>query len=275
MKNYWRVLQNHSRPLRFLTARVLTLTGLCRFLTVPQRGFCLRFHPANLAENLWINPALREEGLAFFRAYLKEGDIVVDVGANIGDTVLASAVQVGHTGHVTGIEAHPRTFRFLEENIRLNKAANVTVIHSAVGDESGTVRFSDSRYDDMNQVNHGSLEVPINRLDDLVPTSAPVALLKVDVEGYERHVFRGAPRLLAQAECVYFEVGEKMCTEFGYTSKEIIADIQAQGFHLFIHSSNGTLLPLAEEQTYTPYQNVVAARDVADLLRRTRWVLLT
>ncbi len=180
---------------------------------------------------------------------------------------------MGLTGHVTGIEAHPRTFRFLEENVLLNKSSNVTVIHSAAGDETGTVRFSDSRYDDMNQVDHGSLEVPIHRLDDLVSTREPIALLKVDVEGYERHVFRGAPRLLAKAVCVYFEVGEKMCAEFGYTPKEIITDIKNQGFHLFIHNRNGELLPLTEEQTYVPHQNVVAVKDVADLLHRTGWLL--
>jgi FkbM family methyltransferase len=274
MKRYIQILRNHRHPVRFVLARLLVLSGLCRFLNIQQRGYRLRFHSANLPTCLWIDPGCRVEPLAFFNAYLKPGDHVVDVGANVGDTVLTASVCVGAHGHVFGVEAHPRTFRHLEENVRLNQADNVDIKHSAAGEELGVIRFSDSRYDDMNQVGRGDLEVPLARLDDLVPGSEPVALLKVDVEGYERSVFRGAPRLLSRTACVYFEVGDKMCQDFGHTAQDLLDDIRAQGFALYIVDDRRHFAPLSAVQSFTPYQNVVAVRQLDDLLQRTGWSIL-
>lgn len=271
MKRYLDILRKHRHPVRFVVARLLVLTGFCRLFTIPQRGYRLRFHPANLPTSLWIDPACREEALAFFRDYLKPGDKVVDVGANVGDTVLTAAICVGSQGHVFGIEAHPRTYQFLCDNVRLNRVSNATLFNSAAGDKQGVVRFSDSRYDDMNQVDRGTLQVPVDRLDDLLPGLKSVALLKVDVEGYERSVFRGATRLLSCADCVYFEVGDKMCEDFGHTALELLGDIAAHGFQLFIADDRRRLVPLSAKQSFTPYQNIVAVREVEGLLHRTSW----
>ncbi len=273
MKRYLDILRKHRHPVRFVVARLLVLTGFCRLFTIPQRGYRLRFHPANLPTSLWIDPACREEALAFFRDYLKPGDKVVDVGANVGDTVLTAAICVGSQGHVFGIEAHPRTYQFLCDNVRLNRVSNATLFNSAAGDKQGVVRFSDSRYDDMNQVGRGSLEVPISRLDDLLPGNESIALLKVDVEGYERSVFRGAVALLSRTECVYFEVGDKMCADFGYSAQELLDEVAAHGFQLFIADDHRQFLPMSTNPSFTPYQNVVAVRNVGDLASRTHWLL--
>lgn len=259
--------------MRFVLARLLVMSGLCRFFTIPQNGYRIRFHPANLSTNLWINPGNREEALSFFNAYLKAGDRVIDVGANIGDTVLTSALRVGSSGHVTGIEAHPRTFSFLAENIALNEATNVSLIHSAAGDQNGAVNFSDSRYDDMNQVNHGDIEVPVRTLDELITTTDSIALLKIDVEGYELPVFRGARRILSQAQCIYFEVGETMCRDFGYEVDDLLQDATENGFELFVHEGGDTLTTILAGQSFIPYRNIVGCRDSRELFRRTGWSL--
>ena len=274
IKRYISILKNHEHRVRFVLARLLVLSGLCRFITIPQNGYRIRFHPANLSTNLWINPSYREEALSFFNAYLKAGDRVIDVGANIGDTVLTSSLRVGRTGHVTGIEAHPRTFSFLAENIALNEATNVALIHSAAGDQKGTVNFSDSRYDDMNQVNHGNLEVPVSPLDALIESTDSIALLKIDVEGYELPVFRGARRILSQAECVYFEVGETMCRDFGYTPRALLDVVTAVGFSLFIHGSEKRFQTLTPDQKFDPYLNIVAVKSPEQLEARTGWSLV-
>lgn len=271
IQRYISILRRHKHPIRFVLARLLVSTGLCKFITIPQKGYRIRFHAANLPTNLWIDPTYREEPLSFFNAYLKPGDQVIDVGANVGDTVLTSSVRVGSTGHVTGIEAHPRTYTFLSENVALNEVANVTLIHSAAGEQSGTVKFSDSRYDDMNQVNRGDLEVPLNALDDLISTDASIALLKIDVEGYELPVFKGARRILSQTKCIYFEVGDKMCSDFGYTASELLAEVQSNGFSLFIHDEGGRLSELSTNQKFDPYLNVVAVKNPDDLRQRTGW----
>lgn len=268
---YISIFARHRHPVRFVLARLLVLSGLCKFITIPQKGYRIRFHAANLPTNLWIDPTYREEPLSFFNAYLKPGDRVVDVGANVGDTVLTSSVCVGPSGHVTGVEAHPRTYSFLAENVHLNRVNNVTLIHSAAGEQSGTVNFSDSRYDDMNQVNRGLLEVPLNTLDNLVTTTESIALLKIDVEGYELPVFKGARRILSQTKCIYFEVGDKMCRDFDYTPDELLAEVQSHGFSLFIHDDGRKLSELRTNQKFDPYLNMVAVKSSEELRLRTGW----
>jgi FkbM family methyltransferase len=153
-------------------------------LTIQQHAYRLRFHPSNLAEQLWVKPSSRRDALEFFWAYLKPGDKVIDVGANIGDTVLTASACVGSKGWVWAIEPHPRIFRFLRANLALNHVRNVEATNSAAGEFSGTVSFTDDRRDDMNRVGDGALIVPIRPLDDLVRCRDSISLLKVDVEGY-------------------------------------------------------------------------------------------
>ena len=95
MKSYLRILRNHKRPLRFIAGRALVKSGLCTRLTIPQDGYRLRFYPSNLSEQLWVDRSWREPELQLIRAYLRVGDHVIDVGANVGDTALAAALEVG------------------------------------------------------------------------------------------------------------------------------------------------------------------------------------
>ena len=273
MKKYLRVVMRHPRPGRFLAARLLMATGACRLFTIRQHGFAVRFHPANLSSQLWIDPHGRDEALSFFRDYLKPGDRVVDVGANIGDTVLAASMQVGPSGHVLGIEPHPRTFRFLQENVALNGVRNVELINVAAGSAPGTAQFSDDRRDDMNRINGGSLRVPVKRLDDLVAGAEPIALLKVDVEGYEKHVFEGAPAVLKRTRCVHFEVSTLHFPRFGYTTRDLLTLLRDAGFGLF-RLAPRQFMPITVGFETAPFENLVAVRDADEFARRTGWSLV-
>src|SRR5258708_6567745 len=104
LSHYVYVLLRHPTPLRFVAGRLLVFTGFCRLLIIDQVDYRLRFHPSNLSLNLWINPHHRDEGLAFFKAYLRPGDTVLDVGANIGDTALAASTKAGPGGRVLAFE---------------------------------------------------------------------------------------------------------------------------------------------------------------------------
>lgn len=66
----------------------------------------------------------------------------VNVGANVGALSLTASRIIGLSGKVFSIEAHPTTVKYLRGNVRLNAADNVVVIHAAVGDHEGSVKFS-------------------------------------------------------------------------------------------------------------------------------------
>jgi len=271
LRHYLDILRKNPRPARFVAARALVITGLCRYWVIPQsRGYKLRFFPSNLSEQLWINPTARDEPLAFFAEYLRPGDTVIDVGANIGDTCIVCANAVGPEGHVFAFEPHPRVFRWLAENVRLNGIRNATLANLALGEVDGTVTFSDQRRDDMNRVlrDGRGLSVPVRRLDGAIAAIATIALLKIDVEGFEIFVLRGAPTTLRAADCVHVELGQKHFQKYGYDASDVMRILVDAGFTLLRFASDRHLSRIDSGYRPDAVENIVGVRDIAMLRRR-------
>lgn len=193
------------------------------------------------------------------------------MGANIGDTVLTAAGLVGSSGQVIGLEPHPRTFQFLQENLKLNRVENVQAIHSAAGDRLGEVSFSSDRRDDMNKVAPGPLQVPVSPLDTLIPGRESIALLKVDVEGYEKFVLMGATQILEMTECLYFEIGLQHFQNYDYTIQSLLQLVQNKGFQLFRIVENGLIQRITPNYTTNSVENLMGIRNEKTFLDRTGW----
>lgn len=139
-----------------------------------------------------------------FKAVLKKGMGVVDVGANIGYYTLLAARLVGEQGRVWAYEPEVRNYNELSHNIALNGFSNVEPMRVAVGDVDGVALLNVSRYDSgvhsllVTRDSKGSrVAVTEKRLDTLLKGQR-VDLVKVDTEGYDYHVLRGAKKLIAQ-----------------------------------------------------------------------------
>jgi FkbM family methyltransferase len=218
-----------------------------------------------------VDRCCREPELRLIRAYLRVGDHVIDVGANVGDTALTAALEVGSEGHVWAIEAHPRTFSFLLGNIALNEARNVTALNAAAAYEPGRVSFSDDRRDDMNRVGGRGVNVQALRLDDLVPYRGRINLLKIDVEGYEIQVLRGAPDILARTCCVVFEVAESHFRHYGYELANLLALLKERGFALLRPIGEARAIRIGADFVTIAVENLIAVCDVDDFASRSGW----
>ncbi|UPK72764.1 FkbM family methyltransferase [Chitinophaga filiformis] len=138
--------------------------------------------------------------MAFLLHLLRPGDLFVDVGANVGGyTVLAS----GHVEAETiAIEPAPATYAKLQANIRINDMADrVHALNIALGSAAGVVNFTTS-LDTTNHVVVGeeaadTVEISIDTLDNVLEDQSPI-LLKIDVEGFETEVLKGAKKILQQ-----------------------------------------------------------------------------
>lgn len=238
----------HPRPLRFLIAQVFWRTGWGRRFTFPMRSFRLHLHPANLAWQLWVDRHQRDADLDIIRSLLKPGDTMIDVGANIGFTAMEGARSVGENGVVHAIEPHPFTHRCLEENLSLNQFSSPQVQHYAVAvadtpSELGA-QFTDDRRDDMNfmvpkssahlprGMNPKRITVPVTTLDALFPDLLRCDLLKIDVEGMELAVLRGASRLLKNTRQILIEAGDPNSVRHGFTSNDLLAHLESAGFEV-------------------------------------------
>jgi FkbM family methyltransferase len=275
MKNYIGILFRQKRPLHFVMARLLRLTGLCRLFIIQQEGYKLHYFPSNASYSLWVNPHARDADLNLLRDYLKAGDLVVDVGANIGDTVLTASIRVGAQGRIEAFEPHPRTFSYLKANLALNVVQNARVHNLALGDRSGEIWFTNRASDDMNQVAQEGEGIPVNmaRLDDVMPQVSRVHLLKVDVEGYEKFVFDGARQLLGVTDCVYFETGMEGTTTFGTTLAQILELLAGSGFKLFRIKGETMIAEINPGYRSSRVENLLAMRSTDDFLSRTGWAM--
>ena len=278
-------LARHPRPVRFVLARALWHSGLSpQFVCELPRGFKVRFYPSSISVALWSNPASRSEDEDFVWSVLREGDRYIDAGANIGQLALAAARRVGERGEVIAIEAHPRIYSYLSGNVDLNPDLRVRTIHAALGDRRGEVMFSDRRSDDQNYIDDtGTVKVEMYTLDETVD-AAPTRLLKLDEEGCELAVLRGASRLLAQTELVYCELSHGNCARFGYRPEEVEALLLDAGFVFIRRDSDGSL-SLAREPFFSDLDpeelpasgyNLVAVKpavadEIQQLLRAQAW----
>ena len=128
---------------------------------------------------------------------LKNGDVFVDVGANIGYYTLLASKQVGSTGRVVSIEALPEVFKHLESNVAANFCHNVRLVNVAVADEMGEIPIYGSP-----SSNRGMSSI-INYKDwpvEAFVSAAPLdkilsaeemkrlCIIKIDIEGAEAPV---------------------------------------------------------------------------------------
>ena len=137
--------------------------------------------------------------MAFLLHLLRPDEHFVDVGANVGTYTVLAAGAVG--AWVTAVEPIPETFGHLERNIALNRLdGRVRAFQCGLSDAAGALRFTV----DLGAGNrvvaegerHPAIDVPVRSLDDVVASNGPV-LIKIDVEGHEHAVVRGAVRTLA------------------------------------------------------------------------------
>jgi FkbM family methyltransferase len=150
---------------------------------------------------------------AFFNKNVCAGSIVADVGAHVGIHTLGLAQRVGRDGHVFAFEPVPHVAALLRRHLQLNGLKErVTVVESAVGDTQGmTTMFvnptgldpGNSFVDRYYARRLKQLPVRMGTLDEFFRNEGiRPTLFKIDVEGYELRVLRGATELLGGSDWV-------------------------------------------------------------------------
>ncbi|MFN3077990.1 MAG: FkbM family methyltransferase [Alphaproteobacteria bacterium] len=176
------------------------------------------------------------------RSLVKDGDVVIDVGANFGAHTLPLAHKVGMTGLVYAIEPQRLVFQALCGTLAINSLANVVAINAAAGARAGSIRVPVCN--PWKPVNIGGLEidnwdegqeqpvvaddVPMIVLDQL--NLPRCRLLKVDAEGMESQVLAGAESLIRTHRPVLYVENDRQDR-----SPELIARILSMGYRAWWH----------------------------------------
>jgi len=149
------------------------------------------------------------EGLTteMFKKVVKEGDTVVDLGANLGYYTLLAARLVGKKGKVYAFEPEPTNYALLLKNIELNGYNNIVPMQEVVSNISGTVNFFLDEKDTGAHTMYRpepkakSIEVPSVTLDEFFRDQEPrINVIKMDIEGAEIAAVQGMERIIGENE---------------------------------------------------------------------------
>ena len=235
-----------------------------------RNGYKMRIFYVPFAFWLWTEREgrshLRSDEI-FYKTFLKEGDTVVDAGANIGLCTLMSGRLVGTEGHVHSFEPHPRTYRQLVSNIKLNKLKNVKSYNLGLSNKKETVSFSDEYVSDINHVDKNKIEkkqiqVELSTLDNILEQGVrEIALLKLDVEGYELFAIEGAQETLKKTRLIYFESSKRAFDREGYGLSDIRQFLAQNDFTVYHNKDEFVLEKVSDDyESVSKYENLIALR---------------
>src|SRR5580704_4473606 len=207
------------------------------------------------------------ETARFVRQFLKPGMAFWDVGAHLGEYSLLASRLVGPSGHVEAFEPQSDTFAWLTANIRANYLANITPHESAVADTSQARRFTVVKEPSLSHLAVGEstgVSVSTTTLDDVMSTSGRTPhMVKVDVEGAEMLVLRGAREVLGlpvgAAPVWLMEYSPENCTRFGYSANDLLALFLDKGYRCHWVTEGGALFPSDKAPPWRHSGNFVAS----------------
>jgi FkbM family methyltransferase len=182
---------------------------------------------------------------------VKPGHVVFDIGANIGYYTVLASQQVGPTGRVVAFEPLARNVSYLYRHVRLNRAENVRLIPLGCSDRTGVALFRRGPDYATGSLTRGPRSssaldelVGVTTVDDVVQELGLVPnVLKIDVEGAEERVLKGAARTLDAAHPavlvgVHSEPLRAACTSFlralGYGEPVVCEEVEGDAELLFL-----------------------------------------
>lgn len=184
---------------------------------------------------------------------LKPGDVIIDVGANIGYTALLFASHAKNAT-VIAFEPHPATYQKAKTNIALNPQFSIELLNMGLGTKKDKLQLAEvsAGNSGMNRIlntNAASafnfFEVDIARLDDLLEDRniLKVNVIKIDVEGYEARVLAGAMQTIKSSKpVIMLELDDNNLRENHSSAAEVIQTLRSAGYSYFLNTANRQLI---------------------------------
>lgn len=203
------------------------------------------------------------EDMSFLLHLLREEDMFMDIGSNIGSyTVLASGA-IGCRS--IAIEPIPSTYEHLKNNIAVNRMENrIEALNIGLGSKHSTLLFTDTQ-DTVNHVavegEKDTTEVYVQTLDEILQSRTCPILIKIDVEGFETEVLLGGKNTLNSPDlkAVIIELNGSGA-RYGYKDADIHGLFILAGFRPYAYEP--FTRQLTELNTYSDESNTIYIRDV-------------
>ncbi len=237
---------------------------------LPWRGTVLAWNDV-MGQHLRKHDDFEQGEQAFLLQFLQPGMVVLDIGAHQGLYTLLASEKVGSSGQVFAFEPSPRELRRLRWNLLINRCRNVRVVPSAVGSHEGTAELfvclgqetgCNSLRPPAVSEPVSKVQVPITTLDRYLERigTNKVNFVKIDVEGAELEVLKGARRLLSDCRpLILCELADVRTEPWGYPSLEIYQFLAARGYRWFSITPEGRLQPCPRKEHF--HENLIAVPE--------------
>lgn len=178
---------------------------------------------------------------------IKVGDTLIDVGTNIGQTAMTFSKIGGGNSIVYGFEPDLVNYSKAIENLKINSFANIHLLNIGLGSKPGKLHLKintpsnrgGSRIDQTASAN--SFEIPIETLDNIIEQKkiTKIDLIKIDVEGFELEVIKGAKEVLKKHKPkLFIEVDDNNLKEQNTSAKELIEYLLTFGYTITDSKNN-------------------------------------
>ena len=277
---YWQLLREHFLPIIELQKSIKDSGDDCSVeinrddIVLIRNGvklafdFSQTFCRAEGILSLGGNP--EQEDFDYITSMLKPGDVVLDIGANVGSVSISLLKAQQDVGKIYAFEPLPDTFIKMKHNLELNgNPEKIHPVNVGMSNKAGTFVFYlpgaaeaasmqpnmddyymwesvDGHYTGVKKMD--KVECKVTTLDEYVAENniGRVNFIKIDVEGNEKNVLTGGINVLKKYHpVVYCEMLRKHAARFGYHPNEIIEYMKSLGYSCYtLHV--GELIPFAE-----------------------------
>jgi FkbM family methyltransferase len=179
---------------------------------------------------------IESDNLDFLKSYIKKNITVIDVGANIGYFTIEISKYLDSSSRVIAIEPSPTNFSRMQKVVKEKKLApRISLVLAGLSEASG---WGSLEIDPSNPANHKISEeqnaaksVELQTLDGITENLHNVALVKIDVQGYELTVLKGGKRLLReQSPALLIEIDNRTNTNL---AEKIWDYLEANNYRMF------------------------------------------
>jgi FkbM family methyltransferase len=218
----------------------------------------------------------------FLNKFLRQGDLFIDIGANIGLFTLIASYCVGQKGFVYSIEPCSKTYQRLVRNVGLNRMNNVKCAQIALSDHTGQIEMNVSLdgYDAWNSIAQPfsgdafTMEsIKATSLDDFArehKLMGRVKMIKIDVEGWESHVLSGGYEMLSRTDAPVLQVEftDQASQSAGTSCQALYHQLEDFGYRMYLYDGTSKrIIPDPIRVSY-PYINLLAVKNLDDIHAR-------
>jgi FkbM family methyltransferase len=213
-----------------------------KLMTINCLNFRISINPGmgGIHQDLFFDKIREPYATRLLREYLKKGDVILEVGANIGYYVLVESKSIGKKGLIYAIEPGKENFEFLKRNIQINNVRNTLPFNIALGDKNELKElyvYSEGNFNTfLNKKRNLKLirkdKIKIIRGDDFLKGKRKPTVIRMDVEGYEYEIIKGLQKTISSSKnmLIFMEL------HFGVLSKNkvnfILNFLKKNGFKI-------------------------------------------